>query len=86
MLQKTPRLCGACSVAYPQHNLERGRWEARRWNFASVARVLRLSGELFMTSKSLRMDIEVAPDAEALEGVAQCDVAVIGSGSAGMVA
>jgi glycine/D-amino acid oxidase-like deaminating enzyme len=37
-----------------------------------------------MTSKSLWMDIDVAADAKALEGVAECDVAVIGSGIAGI--
>jgi hypothetical protein len=37
-----------------------------------------------MTSKSLWMDIDVAADAEALEGVAECDVAVIRSGIAGI--
>jgi hypothetical protein len=39
-------------------------------------------GEPFMTSKSLWMDIDVAADAEALEGVADC--AVIGSAIAGI--
>jgi glycine/D-amino acid oxidase-like deaminating enzyme len=37
-----------------------------------------------MTSKSLWMDIDVAPDAEVLDGVHECDVAVIGSGIAGL--
>ena len=37
-----------------------------------------------MTSKSLWMDIDVAPDAEVLDGVHECDVAVIGSGIAGI--
>ena len=37
-----------------------------------------------MTSKSLWMDIEVAPDAKVLDGVHECDVAVIGSGIAGI--
>jgi glycine/D-amino acid oxidase-like deaminating enzyme len=37
-----------------------------------------------MTSKSLWMDIEVAPDAQVLDGVHECDVAVIGSGIAGI--
>jgi NADPH-dependent 2,4-dienoyl-CoA reductase/sulfur reductase-like enzyme len=37
-----------------------------------------------MTSKSLWMDIDVAADAKALERVAECDVAVIGSGIAGI--
>ena len=37
-----------------------------------------------MTSKSLWMDIEVAPDARVLDGVHECDVAVIGSGIAGI--
>src|SRR5258705_1754668 len=37
-----------------------------------------------MTSKSLWMDIDVAADAKTLEGVAECDVAVIGSGIAGI--
>ena len=37
-----------------------------------------------MTSKSLWMDIEVAADAEALQGAAECEVAVIGSGIAGI--
>ena len=37
-----------------------------------------------MTSKSLWMDIDVAADAKALEGVTECDVAVIGSGIAGI--
>jgi glycine/D-amino acid oxidase-like deaminating enzyme/nitrite reductase/ring-hydroxylating ferredoxin subunit len=37
-----------------------------------------------MTSKSLWMDIDVAPDAEVLDGVQECDVAVIGSGIAGI--
>jgi glycine/D-amino acid oxidase-like deaminating enzyme/nitrite reductase/ring-hydroxylating ferredoxin subunit len=37
-----------------------------------------------MTSKSLWMDIQVASDARALRGVAECDVAVIGSGIAGI--
>jgi glycine/D-amino acid oxidase-like deaminating enzyme len=37
-----------------------------------------------MTSKSLWMDTEVAPQAEVLDGVHECDVAVIGSGIAGI--
>ena len=37
-----------------------------------------------MTSKSLWMDIEVAPEAKVLDGVHECDVAVIGSGIAGI--
>ena len=37
-----------------------------------------------MTSKSLWMDTEVAPEAEVLDGVHECDVAVIGSGIAGI--
>ena len=37
-----------------------------------------------MTSKSLWMDIEVAPDAKVLDGVHECDVAIIGSGIAGI--
>ena len=37
-----------------------------------------------MTSKSLWMDIDVAPDAEVLDGVHECEVAVIGSGIAGI--
>ena len=37
-----------------------------------------------MTSKSLWMDIEVAPEAEVLDGVHECDAAVIGSGIAGI--
>ena len=37
-----------------------------------------------MTSKSLWMDTEVAPGAEVLDGVHECDVAVIGSGIAGI--
>jgi glycine/D-amino acid oxidase-like deaminating enzyme len=37
-----------------------------------------------MSSKSIWMDIEVAPGAEVLEGVQHCDVAVIGSGIAGL--
>jgi glycine/D-amino acid oxidase-like deaminating enzyme/nitrite reductase/ring-hydroxylating ferredoxin subunit len=37
-----------------------------------------------MTSKSLWVDIDVAPGAKALEGVHECDVAVIGSGIAGI--
>jgi hypothetical protein len=37
-----------------------------------------------MTSKSLWMDIEVSPDAKVLDGVHECDVAVIGSGIAGI--
>lgn len=37
-----------------------------------------------MTSKSLWMDIEVAPAAEVLDGMRECDVAVIGSGIAGI--
>jgi glycine/D-amino acid oxidase-like deaminating enzyme len=37
-----------------------------------------------MTSKSLWMDIDVAPDSEVLDGVHECDVAVIGSGIAGI--
>src|SRR4051794_14020392 len=41
-------------------------------------------GERFMPSKSLWMDIDVAREAEMLDGVAECDVAVIGSGIAGI--
>lgn len=37
-----------------------------------------------MTSKSLWMDIKVAPDAGVLDGVQECDVAVVGSGIAGI--
>ena len=37
-----------------------------------------------MTSKSLWMDIDVAPGAKVLDGVHECDVAVIGSGIAGI--
>ena len=37
-----------------------------------------------MTSTSLWMDIDVARDAEVLDGVYECDVAVIGSGIAGI--
>jgi glycine/D-amino acid oxidase-like deaminating enzyme/nitrite reductase/ring-hydroxylating ferredoxin subunit len=37
-----------------------------------------------MTSKSLWMDIEVAAEAKVLDGVHECDVAVIGSGIAGI--
>ena len=37
-----------------------------------------------MTSKSLWMDIEVAPDAKVLDGAHECDVAIIGSGIAGI--
>ena len=37
-----------------------------------------------MTSKSLWMDIDVTPDADALDGVRECEVAVIGSGIAGI--
>jgi len=37
-----------------------------------------------MTSKSLWMDIDVAPDAGVLDGLQECDVAVIGSGIAGI--
>ena len=37
-----------------------------------------------MTSKSLWVDTEVAPGAEVLHGVHECDVAVIGSGIAGI--
>jgi hypothetical protein len=37
-----------------------------------------------MTSKSLWMDIDVAPGAEVMNGVHECDVAVIGSGIAGI--
>jgi FAD dependent oxidoreductase len=37
-----------------------------------------------MTSKSLWMDIDVAPGAEVLEGVHECDVVVVGSGIAGV--
>jgi len=37
-----------------------------------------------MTVKSLGMDIEVAPDAKVLDGVHECDVAIIGSGIAGI--
>jgi glycine/D-amino acid oxidase-like deaminating enzyme/nitrite reductase/ring-hydroxylating ferredoxin subunit len=37
-----------------------------------------------MTSKSLWMDIDVAPDNGVLDGVHECDVAVIGSGIAGI--
>ena len=37
-----------------------------------------------MTSKSLWMDIDVAPDARVLDGAQECDVAVIGSGIAGI--
>jgi ribulose 1,5-bisphosphate synthetase/thiazole synthase len=37
-----------------------------------------------MTSKSLWMDTEVAPGTEVLDGVHECDVAVIGSGIAGI--
>ena len=37
-----------------------------------------------MTSKSLWMDIDVAPDAGVLDGAQECDVAVIGSGIAGI--
>ena len=37
-----------------------------------------------MTSKSLWMGTEVAPEAEVLDGVHECDVAVIGSGIAGI--
>jgi ribulose 1,5-bisphosphate synthetase/thiazole synthase len=37
-----------------------------------------------MTSKSLWADIPVAADAQPLAGDARCDVAVIGSGIAGL--
>jgi cation diffusion facilitator CzcD-associated flavoprotein CzcO len=37
-----------------------------------------------MASKSLWMDIDVAPDAEVIDGVHECEVAVIGSGIAGL--
>src|SRR4051812_22648695 len=37
-----------------------------------------------MSSRSLWMDIEVSPEAEVLDGVHHCDVAVIGSGIAGL--
>ena len=37
-----------------------------------------------MTSKSLWMDIDVAPGAQVLDGIHECDVAVIGSGIAGI--
>lgn len=37
-----------------------------------------------MTSRSVWMDIDVAAEAEALEGVAECHVAVIDSGIAGI--
>ena len=37
-----------------------------------------------MTSKSLWMDIDVMPGAGSLPGDTQCDVAVIGSGIAGI--
>jgi glycine/D-amino acid oxidase-like deaminating enzyme/nitrite reductase/ring-hydroxylating ferredoxin subunit len=40
--------------------------------------------EFYMTSKSLWADIVVAPDAQQLDGDARCDVAVIGSGIAGL--
>jgi hypothetical protein len=33
-----------------------------------------------MTSKSLWMEIDVAPDAKVLESVYECDIPVIGSG------
>src|SRR5690349_15789863 len=39
---------------------------------------------MFMTSRSLWMDIEVAPRADVLVGVHECEVAVIGSGIAGI--
>ena len=37
-----------------------------------------------MTSKSIWTDTDVAPEAEVLDGVHECDVAVIGSGIAGI--
>ncbi|MBP2434035.1 FAD-dependent oxidoreductase [Bradyrhizobium elkanii] len=37
-----------------------------------------------MTSKSLWMDVDVASDANALDGAQECDVAVIGAGIAGI--
>ena len=37
-----------------------------------------------MASTSLWMDIDIAPNAEVLDGVRECDVAVIGSGIAGI--
>ena len=37
-----------------------------------------------MTSTSIWMDVDVMPTAESLVGEAECDVAVIGSGIAGI--
>ncbi len=37
-----------------------------------------------MASKSLWMDVDVAPDALSLNGAAECDVVVVGSGIAGI--
>lgn len=49
-----------------------------------MASVLKCWKERFMPSKSIWMDIDVAAEAVALEGVTECDIAVIGSGIAGI--
>ena len=76
MRLKMPQPCGD---AGPPFGLKEG-----VWNFASIGSVLGCLGERSMVSKSLWMDIEVAPDAEVLDGVHECEVAVIGSGIAGL--
>jgi glycine/D-amino acid oxidase-like deaminating enzyme/nitrite reductase/ring-hydroxylating ferredoxin subunit len=51
---------------------------------ASTARVLPLCMEFRMVSTSLWMETEILPEAGALKGDVRCDVAVVGSGIAGL--
>ncbi|MBP2432571.1 FAD-dependent oxidoreductase [Bradyrhizobium elkanii] len=56
----------------------------RPQELAQTGRVLPLWVEFNMVSTSLWMETEILPEAGALKGDVQCDVAVVGSGIAGL--